>query len=202
MHLYRKIRKSFWAPDKILYPDKEFLAIKAACENVVRLIEKDQPILLNLIQLKECDEVFGPLNRKVENYEWTHSEYGNFGLFIYYFQEFGALAENIEELNQFCAVALSHWCDFEMLVTENLQEWIIENHDLYERTNIAFMYISFTEFSSEMIINMSHMDIHIPTEEIQPMIQFSRLYAEQYAYLLREFPDYDLQTYIDQMYPF
>lgn len=202
MHLYRKIRKSFWAPDKILYPDKEFLAIKAECENTVRLIEKRYPIVLNLKELRQCDEAYKALCRKVENYEWAHSEYGNFGLFIYYYQEFETLAEFIEELNQLCAEALSQWCDFEMLVTENLQEWIIENHDLYERTNIAFMYIPFTEFSSEMIINMSHMGIHIPTEEIQPMIQFSRLYAEQYAYLLHEIPDYDLQTYIDQMYPF
>ncbi|MFM6948723.1 MAG: hypothetical protein ACKOWQ_06915 [Aquirufa sp.] len=159
-------------------------------------------MVFNLKELRQWNEVHKDLCRKVENYEWTHFEYGNFGLFIYYYQEFGALAEFIEELNLLCKVASSHWCDFEMLVTENLQEWIVENHELYERVNFSLSFIPHSRFSSPTIANMSYMSIHIPMEVIQPMIQFSRLYAEQYAYLLREIPDYDLQTYIDQMYPF
>jgi len=202
MHLYRKIRKSFWAPGKTLYPDQEFLAIKAECEDIVRMIEKTHPIVLNLKELKQCDEVFKPLCRRVENYEWTYSEYGNFGLFIYHYQEFGTLVDIIEELNKLSSEAFAEWCDFEMLVTEILQEWIIENNELYERVNLNLSFIPHSRFSSPAIANMSYMGIHIPTQDILPMIQFSRLYAEQYAYLLREIPDYDLQTYIKQLYPF
>ena len=202
MHLYRKIRKSFWAPGKTIYPDQEFLAIKAECEEIVRLIEKTDPIVLNLKELKLFDEVFKPLCRRVENYEWTHSEYGNFGLFIYYYQEFGTLVDYIEELNKLSSEAFAEWCDFEMLVKENLQEWVLENYELYERVNLAFMFIDFSEFSSPTITNMSQMGIHLPTEDIIPMIQFSRLYAEQYAYLLRDIPNYELQTYLNQLYPF
>ncbi len=202
MHLYRKIHKNFWAPGKALYPDKEFLRLKLACENAVRLIEKKQPIVLNLTELKRLDKAYSKLSRKVGSYEWVHSEYGNFGLFTDYYQEFGALVEQIEEVNIFCNEALYKWCDFEMLVEENLQEWIIENYELYERMNIVFMFIPFTGFSSEVVTNMSYMKIHIPSKEIQPMIQFSRLFAEQFAYLLKDTPDYDLDTYINQMYPF
>ncbi len=57
MHLYRKIRKSFWAPGKTLYPDQEFLAIKAECEDIVRMIEKTHPIILNLKELKQYMDI-------------------------------------------------------------------------------------------------------------------------------------------------
>ena len=43
MHLYRKVHKSKWTIGKKVYPDQEFLAIKASCEEAVRLIEKKTP---------------------------------------------------------------------------------------------------------------------------------------------------------------
>jgi hypothetical protein len=53
MHLYRKIHKSKWTIGKKVYPDQEFLGIKASCEEAVRLIEKKCPIVLNLKELLE-----------------------------------------------------------------------------------------------------------------------------------------------------
>ena len=202
MHLYRKIHKNKWTLGKKIYPDQEFLAIKASCEEAVRLIEKKHPIVLNLQELKELDAVYKRLNRKVESYEWTHSEYGNFGLLFFYYQEFGSLVKFVEELNQLCEDALANWCDFEMLVEENLQQWIISNYDLFERVNIAFLYIFYSEHSSNEICCMSHMEILIPTNDLQPIIQFALIYSEQYAHLLRNIPNYDFQTYINQIHPF
>ena len=202
MHLYRKVHKSKWTIGKKVYPDQEFLAIKASCEEAVRLIEKKRPIVLNLKELKELDDLYKPLCKKMKGYEWTHSEYGNFGLFFYYYQEFGSLVEFVEELNQLCEEALANWCDFEMLVEENLQHWIISNYDKFERVNIAYLYVLYSEHSSLKICCMSHMEIHIPSEDMQPIIKFVRLYAEQYAYLLQDVPNYDLQTYINQIHPF
>jgi hypothetical protein len=202
MHLYRKIRKSYWALGKTVYPDRQFMIIKSACERRVRIFERKQPIVLNLEELDNYDKRFFSIYRRMKNYERYYSEYGIFGLFEYYYQEFGPLVECVNELNKLCLGASSNWCDFEMLVTENLQEWIIENNELYERVNLNLSFITHSRFSSPAIANMSYMGIHIPTQDILPMIQFSRLYAEQYAYLLREIPDYDLQTYINQLYPF
>ena len=61
-----------------------------------------------------------------------------------------------------------------MLVEENLQEWIIENYELYERVILACMFIDFSEFSSPTITKTSQMGIHNPTDDILPMIKFSR----------------------------
>lgn len=119
----------------------------------------------------------------VESYEWIHSEYGNFGLFFYYYQEFGSLVEFVEKLNQLCEEALANCSDFEMLEKENLHKWILTNYDLFERVNIAYLYVFYSEYSSLKICCMSHMEIHIPSEDMQPIIRFARLYAEQYAYL-------------------
>ena len=202
MYLCRKIHRNFWISGKKLYPDRDYLIIKSSCERKVRFFEKKQPIVMTLEVLDNCDKRFFSIYRRMKNYEMQHSIYGIFGLFEYYYQEFGPLVECVNELNKRCLGASVNWCDFEMLVTENLQEWIIENNELYERVNLSLSFIPHSRFSSPTVANMSYMGIHIPTEEIQPMIQFSRLYAEQYAYLLREIPDYDLQTYIDQMYPF
>lgn len=86
MHLYRKVHKNNWTFGKKVYPYQEFLAIKASCEEAVRLIGKKHPIFLNLKELKELDDLYRPLCRKMKGYESTHSEYGNFGLFFYYYQ--------------------------------------------------------------------------------------------------------------------
>jgi len=137
-----------------------------------------------MVELKAVVDQYSELFDEVEK---QLRYYDGFDRFFYLFDAvFSAyLFTDKEGWNAF--FALDDYSKFDMSVERNLTNWLFSYQDLNEKIAEHLFYNSDCDCNSQDYYRISHLGIHIHKDDLSKIFEFSTLYCEQYAFLLKKY---------------
>ena len=187
-------------PDFI--PDTEYIDLLHRCNAAYADILSGDVLNYRMVEIKAVVDQYTELFHEVEK---VLKYYEGFGRFFYLFDAvFTAyLFMDKEGWNAF--FALDDYSKFDMSVERNLTNWLFSYQDLNEKIAEHLFYNSDCDCNSQDYYRISHLGIHILKDDLAKIFEFSTLYTEHYAQLLKQYMDITWEDFLsykedDQMY--
>jgi len=188
------------APDFI--PDAEYTDLLQRCDAAYTDILSGEVLNYRMVEIKAVVDQYTELFHEVEK---ELKYYEGFDRFFFLFDAvFSAyLFMDQEGWNAF--FALDDYSKFDMSEERNLTNWLFSYQDLNEKIAEHLFYNSDCDCNSQEYYRISHLGIHIHKDDLKKIFEFSTLYTEHYAHLLKQYMDItweDFASYTeeDQMY--
>lgn len=188
------------APDFI--PDAEYTDLLQRCDAAYADILSGEVLNYRMVEIKAVVNQYTELFHEVEK---VLKYYEGYDRFFYLFDAvFTAyLFMDKEGWNAF--FALDDYGKFDMSVEYNLTNWLFSYQDLNEKIAEHLFYNSDCDCNSQEYYRISHLGIHIHKEDLTKIFEFSTLYTEHYAQLLKQYMDITWEDFFsyteeDQMY--
>lgn len=188
------------APDFI--PDAEYTDLLNRCDAAYADILDGDVLNYRMVEIKAVIDQYTELFHEVEK---ELKYYEGFDRFFYLFDAVftSYLFMDQEGWNAF--FALDDYSKFDMSVERNLTNWLFSYQDLSETIAEHLFYNSDCDCNSKDYYRISHLGIHIHKEDLTKIFEFSTLYTEHYAQLLKQYMDITWEDFLsyteeDQMY--
>jgi hypothetical protein len=188
------------APDFI--PDAEYTDLLNRCDAAYADILTGDVLNYRMVEIKAVIDQYTELFHEVEK---ELKYYEGFDRFFYLFDAVftSYLFMDQEGWNAF--FALDDYSKFDMSVERNLTNWLFSYQDLNEKIAEHLFYNSDCDCNSQDYYRISHLGIHIHKEDLTKIFEFTTLYTEHYAELLKQYMDITWEDFLsykeeDQMY--
>ena len=188
------------APDFI--PDAEYTDLLQRCDAAYADILSGEVLNYRMVELKavvnQYTELFHEVEKELKYYE-------GFDRFFYLFDAVFTAYLFMDQEGWNAFFALDDYSKFDMSEERNLTNWLFSYQDLNEKIAEHLFYNSDCDCNSQEYYRISHLGIHIHKDDLTKIFEFSTLYTEHYAHLLKQYMDItweDFFTYTDkdQMY--
>lgn len=165
-------------------PNSEYNDLLSRCDAAYSDILTGDVLNYRMIELKAVVDQYSELFDEVEK---QLRYYDGFDRFFYLFDAvFSAyLFTDKEGWNAF--FALDDYSKFDMSIERNLTNWLFAYQDLNETIAQHLFYNSDCDCNSQDYYRVSHIGIHIHKDDLAKIFEFSTLYCEQYAFLLKKY---------------
>ena len=188
------------APDFI--PDAEYTDLLNRCDAAYADILTGDVLNYRMVEIKAVIDQYTELFHEVEK---ELKYYEGFDRFFYLFDAVftSYLFMDQEGWNAF--FALDDYSKFDMSIERNLTNWLFSYQDLNEKIAEHLFYNSDCDCNSQDYYRISHLGIHIHKEDLTKIFEFTTLYTEHYAELLKQYMDITWEDFFsykeeDQMY--
>lgn len=170
------------APDFI--PDDEYSDLLHRCDAAYADILTGDVLNYRMVEIKAVIDQYTDLFHEVEK---ELKYYEGFDRFFYLFDAVftSYLFMDKEGWNAF--FALDDYKKFDMSVERNLTNWLYSYQDLNETIAEHLLYNSDCDCNSQDYYRISHLGIHLHKEDLAKIFEFSTLYTEHYAHLLKQY---------------
>ncbi len=187
-------------PDFI--PDAEYAALKHRCDAAYADILTGDVLNYRMVEIKAVVDQYTELFHEVEK---VLKYYEGFDRFFYLFDAVFTTYLFMDREGWNAYFALDDYSKFDMNVERNLSNWLFSYQDLNEKIAEHLFYNSDCDCNSQDYYRISHLGIHIHKEDLAKIFEFSTLYAEHYAHLLKQYMDITWEDFLsyteeDQMY--
>lgn len=188
------------APDFI--PDEEYTNLLNRCDAAYADILSGEVLNYRMVEIKAVIDQYTELFHEVEK---ELKYYEGFDRFFYLFDAVFTAYLFMDQEGWNAFFALDDYSKFDMSEERNLTNWLFSYQDLNEKIAEHLFYNSDCDCNSQEYYRISHLGIHIHKEDLTKIFEFSKLYTENYAHLLKQYMDItweDFASYSeeDQMY--
>ena len=188
------------APDFI--PDEEYTDLLHRCDAAYADILTGDVLNYRLVEIKAVIDQYTELFHEVEK---ELKYYEGFDRFFYLFDAVFTAYLFMDQEGWNAFFALDDYSKFDMSEERNLTNWLFSYQDLNEKIAEHLFYNSDCDCNSQEYYRISHLGIHIHKDDLKKIFEFSTLYTEHYAHLLKQYMDItweDFASYTeeDQMY--
>lgn len=188
------------APDFI--PDAEYTDLLQRCDAAYADILSGEVLNYRMVEIKAVVDQYTELFHEVEK---ELKYYEGFDRFFYLFDAVFTAYLFMDQEGWNAFFALDDYSKFDMSEERNLTNWLFSYQDLNEKIAEHLFYNSDCDCNSQEYYRISHLGIHIHKEDLTKIFEFSKLYTENYAHLLKKYMDItweDFASYSeeDQMY--
>ena len=187
-------------PDFI--PDAEYAALKHRCDAAYADILTGDVLNYRMVEIKTVVDQYTELFHEVEK---VLKYYEGFDRFFYLFDAVFTTYLFMDREGWNAYFALDDYSKFDMSVERNLSNWLFSYQDLNEKIAEHLFYNSDCDCNSQDYYRISHLGIHIHKDDLSRIFEFSTLYTEHYAQLLKKYMDITWEDFFsyteeDQMY--
>jgi len=187
-------------PDFI--PDEDYTDLLHRCDSAYADILTGDVLNYQMIELKAVIDQYTELFHEVEN---ELKYYEGFDRFFYLFDAVFSAYLFVDKEGWNAFFALDDYSKFDMSIERNLTNWLFSYQDLNEKIAEHLFYNSDCDCNSQDYYRISHLGIHIHKEDLAKIFEFSTLYCEHYANLLKQYMDITWEDFLsyteqDQMY--
>ncbi|UAJ14355.1 hypothetical protein [Aquirufa lenticrescens] len=188
------------APDFI--PDAEYTDLLQRCDAAYADILSGEVLNYRMVELKavvnQYTELFHEVEKELKYYE-------GFDRFFYLFDAVFTAYLFMDQEGWNAFFALDDYSKFDMSEERNLTNWLFSYQALNEKIAEHLFYNSDCDCNSQEYYRISHLGIHIHKEDLTKIFEFSTLYTEHYAQLLKQYMDITWEDFFsyteeDQMY--
>lgn len=167
-------------------PSTEYTNLLQRCDAAYADILTGDVLNYRMTELKAVIDQYTELFHEVEK---ELKRFEGFDRFFYLFDAVftSYLFMDKEGWNAF--FALDDYKKFDMSVERNLTNWLYSYQDLNETISEHLFYNSDCDCNSQDYYRISHLGIHMHKEDLVKIFEFSKLYTEHYAYLLKQYMD-------------
>ena len=188
------------APDFI--PDAEYADLLNRCDAAYADILTGDVLNYRMVEIKAVVDQYTELFHEVEK---ELKYYEGFDRFFYLFDAVFTAYLFMDQEGWNAFFALDDYSKFDMSVERNLTNWLFSYQDLNEKIAEHLFYNSDCDCNSQDYYRISHLGIHIHKEDLTKIFEFSTLYTEHYAQLLKQYMDITWEDFFsyteeDQMY--
>ena len=188
------------APDFI--PDAEYTDLLQRCDAAYADILSGDVLNYRMVEIKAVIDQYTELFHEVEK---ELKYYEGFDRFFYLFDAVFTAYLFMDQEGWNAFFALDDYSKFDMSVERNLTNWLFSYQDLNEKIAEHLFYNSDCDCNSKDYYRISHLGIHIHKEDLTKIFEFSTLYTEHYAQLLKQYMDITWEDFFsykeeDQMY--
>ncbi|MFD3393068.1 hypothetical protein U0R10_00400 [Aquirufa sp. OSTEICH-129V] len=189
------------APDFV--PDAEYTDLRSRCDAAYADILTGDVLNYRMVELKAVVDSYTELFHEVE----THlKRYDGFDRFFYLFDAVFSAYLFVDKEGWNAHFALDDYSKFDMNVERNLTNWLYAYRELNQYIAQHLFYNSDCDCNSQDYYRISHLGIHIHKEDLAKIFNFSTLYAEQYAHLLKQYMNISWEEFLaikeeDEFYP-
>ena len=188
------------APDFI--PDAEYTDLLQRCDAAYAVILSGEVLNYRMVEIKAVVDQYTELFHEVEK---ELKYYEGFDRFFYLFDAVFTAYLFMDQEGWNAFFALDDYSKFDMSVERNLTNWLFSYQDLNEKIAEHLFYNSDCDCNSQDYYRISHLGIHIHKEDLTKIFEFSTLYTEHYAQLLKQYMDITWEDFFsyteeDQMY--
>ncbi|MCL9968074.1 MAG: hypothetical protein NBV56_01985 [Aquirufa antheringensis] len=188
------------APDFI--PDAEYTDLLQRCDAAYTDILSGEVLNYRMVEIKAVVDQYTELFHEVEK---ELKYYEGFDRFFYLFDAVFTAYLFLDQEGWNAFFALDDYSKFDMSEERNLTNWLFSYQDLNEKIAEHLFYNSDCDCNSQEYYRISHLGIHIHKDDLKKIFEFSTLYTEHYAHLLKQYMDItweDFASYTeeDQMY--
>jgi len=127
-------------------------------------------------------ELFHEVEKELKYYE-------GFDRFFYLFDAVFTAYLFMDQEGWNAFFALDDYKKFDMSEERNLTNWLFSYQDLNEKIAENLFYNSDCDCNSQDYYRISRLGIHIHKEDLTKIFEFSTLYTEHYAELLKQYMD-------------
>jgi hypothetical protein len=167
-------------------PDEEYTDLLHRCEEAYVDILTGDVLNYRMAELKAVIDQYTDLFNEVERHLKYYEGFDRFFfLFDAVFSTF--LFMDKESWNAF--FALDDYTKFDMSIERNVTNWLFSYQDLNETIVEHLFYNSDCDCNNQDFYRISHLGIHIHKEDLAKIFEFSILYCEHYANLLKQYMD-------------
>jgi hypothetical protein len=167
-------------------PDEEYTDLLHRSEEAYVAILTGDVLNYRMADLKAVIDQYTDLFNEVERHLKYYERFDRFFfLFDAIFSAF--LFMDKEGWNAF--FALDDYTKFDMSVERNVTNWLFSYQDLNETIVEHLFYNSDCDCNNQDYYRISHLGIHIYKEDLAKIFEFSILYCEHYANLLKQYMD-------------
>ncbi len=183
-------------------PDAEYTDLLHRSDAAYADILTGDVLNYRLVDLKSVIDQYTELFHEVEK---ELKYYEGFDRFFYLFDAVFTAYLFMDQVGWNAYFALDDYSKFDMSVERNLTNWLFTYQDLNEKIAEHLFYNSDCDCNSQDYYRISHLGIHIHKEDLAKIFEFSTLYAEHYAHLLKQYMDITWEDFLsyteeDQMY--
>jgi hypothetical protein len=188
------------APDFI--PTPEYIDLLNRCDEAYADILTGDVLNYRIGEIKAIIEQYTELFYEVEN---ELKCYEGFDRFFYLFDAVFTSFLFMDKEHWNAYFALEDYNKFDMNIERNLTNWLFSYQELNQTIAEHLFYNSDCDCDNKEYYRISYLGIHIHKEDLTKIFEFSTLYTEHYAYLLKKYMDItwvDFVSYTeeDQMY--
>ena len=188
------------APDFV--PTEEYTDLLHRCDAAYSAILTGEVLNYRLVEIKEVVDQYTELFEEVEK---CLKLYEGFDRFYFLFDAVFTAYLFVDKENWNAFFALDDYSKFDMSEEHHLTNWLYSYQDLNETIAEQLFYNSDCDCNSQEYYRISYLGIHIHKEDLSRMFEFSLLYTEHYAQLLKKYMDITWEDFAsykeeDQMY--
>ena len=183
-------------------PDAEYADLKHRCDAAYSEILTGDVLNYRMVEIKAVVDQYTELFHEVEK---VLKYYEEFDRFFYLFDAVFTTYLFMDREGWNAYFALDDYSKFDMSVERNLTNWLFSYQDLNEKIAEHLFYNSDCDCNSQDYYRISHLGIHIHKGDLSRIFEFSTLYTEHYAQLLKQYMDITWDDFFsysedDQMY--
>jgi hypothetical protein len=172
------------APDFI--PDAEYTDLLHRCDAAYAAILTGDVLNYRMVEIKAVIDQYTELFHEVEK---ELKYYEGFDRFFYLFDAVFTAYLFMDQEGWNAFFALDDYKKFDMSEERNLTNWLFSYQDLNEKIAENLFYNSDCDCNSQDYYRISRLGIHIHKEDLTKIFEFSTLYTEHYAELLKQYMD-------------
>ena len=189
------------APDFV--PDAAYTDLRSRCDAAYVDILTGDVLNYRMVELKAVVDSYTELFHEVEAHL---KRYEGFDRFFYLFDAVFSAYLFVDKEGWNAHFALDDYSKFDMSVERNLTNWLYAYRELNQYIAQHLFYNSDCDCNSQDYYRISHLGIHIHKEDLAKIFNFSTLYAEQYAHLLKQYMNISWEEFLaikeeDEFYP-
>ncbi|MHA8052669.1 hypothetical protein [Aquirufa sp. OSTEICH-129A] len=132
--------------------------------------------------LEKYDELFNEVDKHITQFE-------GYDEFMYLFDALITAYQFLDKNHRDAFFALDDYSKFDMSIERNLTNWLFAYQDLNETIAYHLNFNTDCDCNNPDYYRISHLGIHIHNDDMAKIFEFSKLYGEQYAYLLKQYMD-------------
>jgi hypothetical protein len=172
------------APDFI--PDVEYTDLLHRCDAAYADILTGDVLNYRMVEIKAVIDQYTELFHEVEK---ELKYYEGFDRFFYLFDAVFTAYLFMDQEGWNAFFALDDYKKFDMSEERNLTNWLFSYQDLNEKIAENLFYNSDCDCNSQDYYRISRLGIHIHKDDLTKIFEFSTLYTEHYAELLKQYMD-------------
>jgi hypothetical protein len=183
-------------------PDAEYTDLLNRCDAAYADILTGDVLNYRMVEIKAVVDKYTELFHEVEK---ELKYYEGFDRFFYLFDAVFTAYLFMDQEGWNAFFALDDYSKFDMSVERNLTNWLFSYQDLNEKIAENLFYNSDCDCNSKDYYRISRLGIHIHKDDLTKIFEFSTLYTEHYAELLKIYMDITWEDFFsysdqDQMY--
>jgi len=174
-------------------PSSEYTDLLSRCDAAYADILTGDVLNYRKVELKAVIDQYTELFDEVEK---QLRYYGGFDRFYYLYDTLLETYVFVDKEGWNSFFALDDYNKFDMNVERNLTNWLFAYKNLNETIAQHLFYNSDCDCNNKSVYRVSHLGIHIYNEDLEKIFEFSTLYCEQYAFLLKKYMNITWEEYL------